>query len=213
MLHTMPDFNEYRVTASARLRLWDSLRKNPEFNRKLGAVLRKHADAVVMTPHRLRHQRAPDATPMHAVLDKIISRGNPTIVEHRWEHRHLDTAAAVHVETGCPTQTTELVGRRLVRLLNGLSVGGVARSRRVVVVVALQRRAPAPPTISAGDLAGFSSLTRTALYAAAQRALQPAAVPWLRRQALIYDSGGPRTTAGEPAEQDLLSTPGTEGAG
>ena len=80
----MPDFSEHRVTASARLRLWDSLRDAAAFNRKLGDVLRKHADAVVMTPPRLRLRRNPPETPMHAILDKVISRGNPTIVEHRW---------------------------------------------------------------------------------------------------------------------------------
>ena len=172
MLHTMPDFNEYRVTASARLRLWDSLRKNPEFNRKLGAVLRKHADAVVMTPHRL-----PAATPMHAVLDKIISRGNPTIVEHR----HPDTAAAVHVETA-PYANNELVGRRLVRLLNGLSVGELLAAAESLWL--LPYNAEHRPT---DNPAGTSIPHEDTLYAAAQRALQPAAVPWLRRQALIYD--------------------------
>ena len=98
----MPDFSEQRVTASARLRLWDSLRDAAAFNRDLGAVLRKHADAVIMTPRRLRLRRTPPEIPIHAVLDKVISRGNPTIVEHRWEHRHLDTVAAAHVEADSP---------------------------------------------------------------------------------------------------------------
>ena len=181
----MPDFSEHRVTASARLRLWDdSLRKDAAFNRKLRDLLRKHADAVVMTPPRLRRRRALDATPMHAVLDKVISRGNPTVVEHRWEHRHLDTAAAVHVETASPTDK-QVIGR-VVKSLNGRSgrdLPGAADSLWQLPYDADQR----PTDRLADDLAEISSRHEDRLYAAAQRALKPAAVPWLRRQALIYD--------------------------
>ena len=78
--------------------------------------MRKHADAVVMTPLRLQRQHNPPEIPIHAVLDKVISRGNPTIVEHRWEHQHLDTAAAVHVETGSPTDK-QVIGRVVQSLI------------------------------------------------------------------------------------------------
>ena len=202
----MPDFSEYRVTASARLRLWDSLRDAAAFNRDLGALLRQHADAVIMTPPGLPHWRASDVTPMHAVLDKVISRGNPTIVEHRWEHRHLDTAAAIHVETA-PHANNELVGRRLVKSLNvhsGRELLEAAESLWLLpyddddrptddLGIAAEGMGPLPynadlPTDRlTDDLARISSPYEDRLYAAAQRALKPAVFPWLRRQARIYD--------------------------
>ena len=188
----MPDFSEYRVTASARLRLWDdSPRKDAAFNRRLHDLLRKHADAVVMTPRRLRLRRTPPTTPLHAVLDKVISRGNPTIVEHRWEHRHLDTAAAVHVETASPTDK-QVIGR-VVKSLNGRSGRELPGAAEELLAAAealwrLPYDADHRPTDRlADDLAEISSRHEDRLYAAAQRALKPAAVPWLRRQALIYD--------------------------
>ena len=203
MLRKMPDFNEYRVTASARLRLWDdSLRKNPEFNCRLCDLLQKHADAVVMTPRRLRRQRTPPEIPMHAVLDKVISRGNPTIVEHRWEHRHLDTTAADHVETA-HYENNELVGRRLVKSLNVHSGRELLEAAEALWLLphddadrptddlgtAAEETGLLPYDIDrlTDDLAGISSPYEDRLYAAAQCALKPAAAPWLRRQAHIYD--------------------------
>ncbi len=202
----MPDFNEYRVTASARLRLWDSLRDAAAFNRKLGDVLRKHADAVVMTPPRLQRQHNPPEIPIHAVLDKVISRGNPTIVEHRWEHRHLDTTAAVHVET-TPYANNELVGRRLVKSFSVRSGRELLEAAEALWLLpyddadrptddldtAADEMGPLPydadlPTDRlADDLAEISSRYEDRLYAVAQCALKPAAFPWLRRQAWIYD--------------------------
>ncbi len=192
MLHKMPDFSEYRVTASARLRLWDdSLRKDAAFNCRLCDLLRKHADAVVMTPPGLQPQPTPPTTPMHAVLDKVISRGNPTIVEHRWEHRHLDTTAAVHVETAAPSDK-QVIGR-VVQSLNGCSGQELPIAAEKLLDAAeslwlLPYNAEAGPTDRlADDLAGISSPYEDRLYAAAQDALKPAAFPWLRRQARIYD--------------------------
>ncbi len=181
----MPDFSEYRVTASARLRLWDSLRDAAAFNRDLGAVLRKHATAVVMTPSRLRLRRIPPEVPIHAVLDKVISRGNPTIVEHRWEHRHLDTAAAVHVETGSPKNKAE-IGRRLMKAVSVRSGRELLEAAEALWLLPYDAEA-GPMDRLAGGLARISSPHEDRLYAAAQRALKPAAFPWLRRQALIYD--------------------------
>ena len=202
----MPDFSEQRVTASARLRLWDSLRDAAAFNRDLGALLRKHADAVIMTPRRLRLRRTPPTTPLHAVLDKVISRGNPTIVEHRWEHRHLDTAAAVHVETGPPKNKGE-IGRRLVQsasVRSGRELLEAAETLWLLPYDDDDRPTDDPGTAAAemgplpynadlptdrltDDLAGISSPYEDRLYATAQCALKPAAFPWLRRQARIYD--------------------------
>ena len=122
---------------------------------------------------------------MHAVLDKVISRGNPTIVEHRWEHRHLDTNAAVHVETGCPTDNRQ-VGRRLVRPISVRNLQELLEAAESLWLLPYDAEA-GPTDRLAADLAGISSPHEDRLYAAAQRALKPAAVPWLRRQALIYD--------------------------
>ena len=210
MLHTMPDFNEQRVTASARLRLWDdSLRRDAAFNRRLCDLLRKHADAVVMTPPRLQPQPTPPTTPMHAVLDKVISRGNPTIVEHRWEHRHLDTAGAAHVETGSPKNKGE-IGRRLVKPISIRSGRELLEAAEALWLLPYDPAAPTdhstddpdatteergllsydadlPTDRLADDLAEISSPCEDSLYTAAQDALKPAALPWLRRQARIYN--------------------------
>ena len=186
ILCKMPDFSEYRVTASARLRLWDdSLRKDAAFNRKLGDLLRKHADAVIMTPPGLPSQRASNATPLHAVLDKVISRGNPTIVEHRWEHRHLDTTAAVHVETGS-SKNKGGIGRRLVKPISVRRMEELLEAAEELWLLPYDDGA-GPTDHLADDLAEISSPHEDRLYAAAQDALKPAAFPWLRRQALIYD--------------------------
>ena len=182
----MPDFNEQRVTASARLRLWDdSLRRDAAFNRRLCDLLRKHADAVIMTPPGLPSQRASDTTPLHAVLDKVISRGNPTIVEHRWEHRHLDTAGAAHVETGSPKNKGE-IGRRLVKPISVRRLEELLEAAEELWLLPYDDGAE-PTDHLADDLAEISSPHEDRLYAAAQDALKPAAFPWLRRQALIYD--------------------------
>ena len=202
MLPKMPDFSEYRVTASARLRLWDSLRDAAAFNRDLGAVLRKHADAVIMTPPGLPGRRT--QMPMHAVLDRVISRGNPTIVEHCWERRHLDTAATVHVETGSPKNKGE-IGRRLVQSFSVRTGRELLEAAEALWLLSYDDDLPTDDLGTAAaemgplpyddlpmdrltdDLAGISSPYEDRLYAAAQCALKPAAVSWLRRQARIYD--------------------------
>ena len=176
-----------------------ALRKDAVFNRRLRDLLRKHADAVVMTPPRLRHQRAPDATPMHAVLDKVISRGNPTIVEHLWERRHLDTAAAIHVETGSSTDKRQ-VGRRLVRPISVRNLRELleaAESLWLLPYDAVDR----PMDRLADDLAGISSPHEDRLYQAGTTCSETGSRAVAAPPGADLRLGEPRTTDGKSAEQ------------
>lgn len=109
----IPGFHELRVTASGRLRAWEN--GSPQRSRliqNLATVLQRHADVVVMTPPRLRPRESPRTTPVQAVLDKVIGRGNPTVVDHRWESRHLE---AVAYAESCPRdERAGDIGRQLV---------------------------------------------------------------------------------------------------
>ena len=218
-MNTIPVFHEQRVAASARLRSWENgSPQRSRLIRKLATVLQRHTDAVIMTPPRLQPRDTPPTTPIHAVLDKVIGRGSPTVVDYRWESRHLDAAA--HIET-CPPESNHDIGRRLVRVL------GVPSGRKLLEAAEELWLLPYSPTglnersngasgaasspdqncldprtkrlqqsryipycqtdPIAEDLTAIISTHEVRMYAAMRRTMKPAAVPWLRRQALIYD--------------------------
>ena len=216
----IPGFHEQRVTASGRLRAWENgSPQRSRLIRKLATVLQGHADVVVMTPPRLQPRESPHTTPVHAVLDKVIGRGNPTVVDHRWESRHLHAAA--HAES-CPRdERAGDIGRQLV------SVRGVRSGRELLEAAeALWLLPYSAAGLAAGnysgsgatgnpdeqcldpstralqqsrntdfgqtdpiaeDLVPIISSHEVRLYSSMRRVLKPAAVAWLRRQALIYD--------------------------
>ncbi|MDD9824335.1 MAG: RecQ family ATP-dependent DNA helicase, partial [Gammaproteobacteria bacterium] len=81
-----------RYTASARLGVWDSLtRRRDEFLDELARILQDNSHAVLEADHI--EELCPTANPslesVTAICDKIIARGNPTLVDLEFEHTLL----------------------------------------------------------------------------------------------------------------------------
>ena len=77
-----------RYTASGRLGVWDSIDKPgmDKWHSQLDELLKSNAHGVIESDHcALTETDDPDLAAITAVCDKIIARGNPTLVDPNWE--------------------------------------------------------------------------------------------------------------------------------
>lgn len=84
--------NRLRYTASGRLGLWDSLDDlgGEEWRSQLNELLQLNANGVIESEIQdFTETNDPFLASVTAVCDKIISRGNPTLVDPNWEQALL----------------------------------------------------------------------------------------------------------------------------
>jgi ATP-dependent DNA helicase RecQ len=83
--------HKYYFTASARLGIWDTLNSGSrEFLRSIGDILEKHSHGCLeISGEEPSETDDPSIQALVAVLDKIVSRGNPTITLLDFEERLL----------------------------------------------------------------------------------------------------------------------------
>ena len=77
-----------RYTASGRLGVWDSLDKKgmDKWRSQLYKLLQTNAHGVIESDYcDLNETNDPDLAAITAICDKIIARGNPTLVDPNWE--------------------------------------------------------------------------------------------------------------------------------
>ena len=84
--------DSWRYTASARLGLWDSLPGNREgFIQSLDQLLESNAHGVIEADSIIP-TNDPALASVTAVCDKIVTRGNPTLIDLDFERALLDTS-------------------------------------------------------------------------------------------------------------------------
>ena len=83
--------NTFRYTASARLGVWDSVpHKRDEFLNALAKILQDNSHAVLESSHEFIPTDNPSLASITAICDKIIARGNPTLVDFDFERTLLN---------------------------------------------------------------------------------------------------------------------------
>jgi len=110
--------NRIYLSASARLSLWETL-KNPhceQFIRSLSELLHKHSHASIEFPGGEPYETEDEKLcSLTAVLDKIVSRGNPTLADLNFEERLLKSSNLQEIQTQDLSAKTgnRLVGRQI----------------------------------------------------------------------------------------------------
>ena len=204
-------FQETRVTASGKLRMWSypAATQSPvyqELNANLERLITEHANAVIMTPTALVPRNPKPITPLLAVLDKIVSRGNPTTVDHRWEDRHLAHDAAPYARTE-PNSDPELISRQLTSLPQ--FPGNPAEL--ATTAAELWNLPFHPENAKPQPRTGIGGMTppQATLYHASLAALAPHVSPWLRPEVHLADLANHDTLP--PSQQKrLLNRPLTQ---
>ena len=112
----------YHYTASGRFSLWDSFSEHREaFIQQIDGILQRHAGALLeVEDQELYHSEDSEVVALAAILDKIVGRGNPTLVDLDFEEWLL---------ADCPPITTsDLLGgsnqRRVGRQFVSSSISG-----------------------------------------------------------------------------------------
>ena len=82
-------------SASGRLGFWDSMPRSDDFRSQLERLLESHAHAVIEGDSSdFAETPTPELAAIAAVCDKIVARGNPTLVDPDFEERLLSTKGA-----------------------------------------------------------------------------------------------------------------------
>ncbi len=84
--------NRLRYTASGRFGVWDSIDKTgmESWRSQLDELLKSNAHGVIESDnHDFTETDVPALAAITAVCDKIIARGNPTLVDPNWERTLL----------------------------------------------------------------------------------------------------------------------------
>ena len=82
-------------SASGRLGFWESMPKPDAFRSSLEQLLSAHSQAVIETDiSELAETATPALAAIAAVCDKIVARGNPTLVDPDFEERLLSKQGA-----------------------------------------------------------------------------------------------------------------------
>ncbi len=112
---------EIYLAASARLAIWDTLRGQNEdrFLKKLRPLLKKHSHVSLEFSDPGSYETDDEKIGVFtAILDKIVSRGNPTLSDKGFEDRLLAIPALSNFEFKQLEETTNqrLVGEKIVEL-------------------------------------------------------------------------------------------------
>ena len=89
---TLANINRVRFTASGRLGIWDSVNipGKGEWRSKVDEFLQSNAHGIIESQvHDFEETDDPALAAVTAICDKIISRGNPTLVDPNWERALL----------------------------------------------------------------------------------------------------------------------------
>lgn len=94
----MSDFDRYFYAAAGRLSLWDTFERNRRgVVERLGPLLREHAGASLEVEGGALYQsEAPDVVALGTVLDKIVARGLPTLVDLSFEETLTADCPGLH---------------------------------------------------------------------------------------------------------------------
>ena len=77
-------------SASGRLGFWDSMPRSDDFRSRLEQLLESHSHAVIQTDTpNFAETPTPATTAIAAVCDKIVARGNPTLIDPDFEEMLL----------------------------------------------------------------------------------------------------------------------------
>ncbi|MCX7819853.1 MAG: RecQ family ATP-dependent DNA helicase [Kiritimatiellae bacterium] len=103
-----------RYTASARLSAWSAvLEHDTEFAELLDAFLREHGHATLEADAPSGSRQDADVTALAAVLDKVVIRGHPTLVDFEFESGLLVSLAKSKLLTVADPETPLTIERRI----------------------------------------------------------------------------------------------------
>jgi ATP-dependent DNA helicase RecQ len=111
---SIDEVQRYAYVASGRLALWDTIENNRQkFLSQLDTILRRHAKAILeIKGKEVFPSDDQRVIALASILDKIVSRGNPTLVDFSFEQHLLITCPQIITTDLAEASNGRLVGRR-----------------------------------------------------------------------------------------------------
>ena len=175
-------------SASGRLGLWDSMPRSDDFRSRLERLLEAHSHAVIETDTPgFAETSTPAIAAIAGVCDKIVARGNPTLVDPDFEKRLLSTWGSEFFQSTALVDEDE-IGVRFEdsRLPQGSSTELLNAARDLLDLPYRDEDAPPDQTLSV-DLQRLCSIEEEWFYDSLVSHLGPWAAGFIQRQPLISD--------------------------
>ena len=185
----MAAMSRVRFTASGRLGIWDSIDKPgmEEWQVKLEELLQANAHGVIESHvNELAETIDPALATITAVCDKIIARGNPTLVDPNWERVLLSGLGSEFLRWE-ETNDPEVRFRMKDSLWSEGRIESLVDAAMDLLDLPWTDERPASRQRLSAKLQVQSSSEEQALYADLMAALGPGASGAVQRQALISD--------------------------
>ena len=181
--------NRFRYTASGRLGIWDSFDKQgmEKWRSKLGELLRSNAHGVIESDVlAFTETDDPALAAITAVCDKIIARGNPTLVDPNWERILLSGPGSEFLHWEEPDDTEVKFCVKEFLLPEGTS-SQLLNAAKDLLDLGWSDEVPAPRQRLPNDVRKLCSTSEDLLYDSLAAALGSGSAGVLQRQSLISD--------------------------
>ena len=161
--------------------------KSDDFRSQLDTLLRAHSDAVIETgTPGFAETDTPALAAIAAVCDKIVARGNPTLVDPEFEETLLSTLGAEFFQ--CTTLIGTDVGVRFEgSRLPPRSASELLNAAQDLLDLPYRDDTPLPRQTLSADLQKLCSSEEERFYVSLVSHLGPWAAGFIQRQALISD--------------------------
>ena len=181
--------NRLRYTAAGGLGIWDSVDKPgmESWLPKLKELLRSNAHGIVESDILdLAETDDPDLAAITAVCDKIVARGNPTLVDPNWERILLSGPGSEFLHYEEPDDPVVKFGVKEFLLPKDSSYQLLEAAKDLLDLPWSDGR-PAPQQKLSADLRALCSGEEDTLYSGLMSALGPGVAGAVQRQPLISD--------------------------
>lgn len=175
-------------SASGRLGFWESMPKSDAFRSSLEQLLKAHSQAVIEADlSDFVDSDAPPLAAITAICDKIVARGNPTLVDPDFEGRLLSTQGAEFFQSAALVDTDDVGVRFQGSQLPQGSSNELLNAAQDLLDLPYRDEEPLPGQTLSTDLQNLCSIEEEWFHDSLVSHLGPWAAGFVQRQPLISD--------------------------